>query len=236
MKGAVKIYVLVLVSLFFQVLNAQEEINSEPFVLGGAINFSMQNNSTSSSTFTTIPGLPAFVSGSVENRQSTNFAFTPYFGKEINRHLLVGVELKFTTRKYRSTVMINILDGYDIERVISQTGGGFFVRYLLNPENKLNVYLQPYAKYGVYVEDRVNIANGGFTVIETNTNYIDLGINGGALYNISDKIRAVLKVGGLNYINGKRKIQTAQTSEQKFSLLGTNLNIASVFFGVEFKF
>ena len=69
---------------------------------------------------------------------------------------------------------------------------------------------------------------------EIKSNYIDLGLGIGVLYNINDRMRATLRTGSINYVNGKWEIVDTGKSKN-FSSFGTNLNLATIFFGFEIK-
>lgn len=229
-----KIYVIALFFLVFQITKAQEETINNSFVLGGALNLGIQKNAFP------IPvgassGLPFFVIGN--DTKNTNFSILPYFGKEVNKHLLVGFELNFRTGKYIDRIVTGEIVN---TKIAKQIGGGFFMRYLLNPEKRFIFYLQPYSEYSFFKEENTSfrlVMIGSPSIPGENTientrkiNFVELGIKTGMIYNINNKVRAVLRIGGLQYVNGKID------GDKKYNSFDTNFNTSSVFFGFELKF
>ena len=65
-------------------------------------------------------------------------------------------------------------------------------------------------------------------------NHIDVGIRTGLLYDINQKIRAILRLGYINYVNGSWKIIGEDTST-KFDAFNTNIRLSSISLGLEIK-
>jgi hypothetical protein len=61
-----------------------------------------------------------------------------------------------------------------------------------------------------------------------------LGAGLGLLYNINNRIRATLRTGGLNYVNGKWEIKVTDT-KKNFSSFGTNISLSTIHFGFEIR-
>ncbi len=62
--------------------------------------------------------------------------------------------------------------------------------------------------------------------------YFEASVGLGVLYNFTNRARAIIRVGGLYYINGNSKLQD---NNNNFSSFGTNLNLETILFGLEFK-
>ncbi len=216
-----------------QLILAQEEVSTHSYVLGGSFNFLVQNNTYPLSSLSLNSGIGGIYSNSTNDTKNTTFAITPYIAKDINAHWLLGLQLDYRVGNYIAEDLIRFSQPelYDLERSSNQIGIGLFSRYTLNPTQEFNLYLQPYFEYNSLNEEEFED-----TVLtqEEKASFIELGIGLGVLYNVNDRMRATLRMGGLNYINGKWEIVNTDT-EKDFSSFGTNLNLATIFFGFEIK-
>lgn len=232
-----KIGTVILILSICRILSAQQstEDSKRPMVLGGSVNFLIQNN--------TFPlGLPfirtasgGVYSNSVNDRKYTTFSILPYIGKTLNPQWLIGLELDYRKETYASEEEVIILSQprlINYTRNSHQTGLGLFARYTLMPAQPFNIFIQPAINYyrGKEIQKTSGEVDG-----EERTTYINIGLTAGLLYNISQSIRATLRFGGLNYINGHWK-QLDTGKEKDFSSLGLNFNLSTVYFGLEMKF
>ena len=109
--------------------------------------------------------------------------------------------------------------------------------------------MQPYLKYvniNTKASDFINNANltyaGPEYISEIKWNSFEVGVGLGAMYCFNDRIRATLTIGGIRYERGIEKRSVVNGSsipefeeKESFSSFGTNINAASVFFGIEFR-
>ncbi|MFT5166169.1 MAG: opacity protein-like surface antigen [Saprospiraceae bacterium] len=232
MKLIKLVLILVMVSLF-QIMNAQDESSANPIVIGGSLNFLTQNNTYPFSSLTINSGIGGIYSNSTNQTKNFTFSISPYIGKELNQNWLLGIELDYRIGNYKAedTFVFGQLNTVDFERKSNQIGIGIIIRYILNPEDQFNFYLQPYVEYNILNEEESQDSN---VTQEEKANYIELGIGGGILYNINDTWRATIRIGGLNYVNGSWEIVDTDTGND-FSSFGTNLNFSSIRFGIEMK-
>ncbi len=228
-----KISLTLILTLLFFGTQAQEETIANQFVLGGSLNFVSQKNSVP------LVGLPVggnfgvIFSDNLNDTKNTVFSFSPYFGKEINANWLFGLQLDYRLNNYTAEDAFNFSGGdpIDFNRKSNNFGFGLFGRYTLNPAQRFQFYLQPFAGYNLLSE---NTKNNDILVQEQTANHFEAGVGLGILYNINSKFRATLRTGGLNYINGKWKVKDTPI-DKGFSSFGLNLNLTSVFIGVEMK-
>jgi len=142
--------------------------------------------------------------------------------------------LLFQLRNYEATNVISFigeLDTIDFKRDANDVGFGLFARYSFMPENKFDFFLEPYAQYFIvnekeYIDDELNS--------EEKANYIAVGSDLGVIYNLNDRWRAILRIGGLRYINGSWETD-GTTEGNDFSSFGLNVSLASLGLGVEVK-
>ena len=212
-----------------QAVNAQETEIGNKVILGGSINFLTQNNTYPISSLSINSGIGGIYSNSTDDTRNTTFAITPYFGKEINPKLFVGLQLDYRIGRYKAE--FGQINSINFERNSNQVGIEIFTRHILNPNNKFGFFLQPFMVYNLLSGEETQDSK---VTREEIANYFEVGAGLGMLYNFNSKIRATLRAGGLNYINGKWKIKdTDQT--KNFSSFGTNLNLSTIYFGIELR-
>jgi hypothetical protein len=228
-----KLILTALVVSILQVVNAQETEIENNIILGGSINFLMQNNTYPFSSLFINSGIGGIYSNSTNDTKNTTFAITPFFGKEINPKLFIGLQFDYRIGRYKvgDSFVFGQPNSIDFERNSNQFGIGLFARHVLNPNSKFSFFIQPYLEYNLLNEEEIQDSN--VTQAEK-ANYFEVGAGLGILYNINSKIRATLRTGGLNYINGKWEIKDTDT-EKVFNSFGTNLNLSSIFFGFEIR-
>ncbi|MBK8347036.1 MAG: hypothetical protein IPL08_05210 [Saprospiraceae bacterium] len=212
-----------------QAVNAQETEIGNKVILGGSINFLTQNNTYPISSLSINSGIGGIYSNSTDDTRNTTFAITPYFGKEINPKLFVGLQLDYRIGRYKAE--FGQINSINFERNSNQIGIGLFTRHILYPNNKFSFFIQPYLEYNLLNEEEIQNSN---VTQEEKANYFEVGAGLGILYNINSKIRATLRTGGLNYVNGKWEIKDTD-KEKYFSSFGTNLNLSTIFFGFEIR-
>lgn len=227
------IFTMALLVSMFQFTNAQEAVSENKMVLGGSFNFLVQNNAFPLSSFTINSGIGGIYSNTTEDSKNTTFAFTPYLAKELKPQLLVGFQLDYRVANYwaDNTVLIGQPNLGRFERNSNQIGFGLFTRHMLNPEKSFIFFLQPYFDFNFLNEE---VKRGDDLVQKEKANYLELGVGIGLLYNINDRIRAIVRTGGINYVRGNWKIEDTDV-EKDFSSFGTSINLTSVFFGFEVR-
>ena len=185
-----------------------------------------------------IPGNSGIITGSgideVYDTKVNSFTFKPYLMRKVSQKWLIGVYMDFKFEKNMrepiNTSSHNNLVYFPIRREISQYGFGISSRYTLNPTNQLRVFFQPYIGYAFIEIDELSTNENH----KIDGKYFDLGADLGIIYAINEHIRAVFTIGGLNYISGSR--EEVDTPDVDFSSLGFNLDLSTLFFGIEFKF
>lgn len=228
-----KLTLFLLLTSLIQVIHAQEETSQRKFVLGGSINFLIQNNTYPLSSLSINSGIGGIYSNSTNDSKNTSFAVTPYFGFEMNPNTLIGLLLDYRKGSYeaKDIFVFGQPNTTDFERNSNQFGVGMFYRYMFNPEKQFNFFLQPYFEYNSLREEESQNSN---IVQKEKASFIELGVGLGLLYNINDRMRATLRTGGINYVNGKWEIVDTDTKND-FSSFGTNINLSTIFFGFEIK-
>ncbi|HQX45438.1 MAG: hypothetical protein WAT21_04170 [Saprospiraceae bacterium] len=217
--------------IIFQLATAQEIKLENKKLLGGLVNYFTQKNTYPYSNLSINSGLGGIYSNSPNDTKNTTFALTPYFGKEVKQSLIVGLQLDFRIGRYTADdiVLFGQTNPVNFERNSNQIGIGIFTRHILYPNNLLSFYIQPYFNYNLLNEEEVQNSN---ISQEEKVKYFEVGVGLGILYKLNSKIRATLRTGGLNYVNGKWEIKNTE-KENNFSSFGTNINLSTIFFGFE---
>ncbi len=146
--------------------------------------------------------------------------FNPYVGKELNEHWMIGADFLFANS-------LQIRD--NSQSIDSQSsrhlGGGIFARYTVNPSNKLNLFVQPYANY----TNRTQTSNNANSSIPINI--FETGVKLGLLYNINERFRLKMDIGGTHF----RRVSPTN-SISYVNEINTNLGLSNIGFGIEVKF
>jgi len=226
-----KLTLIALLISIFQVANAQEVETRNKLILGGSMNFVIQNNLDLPLVLGTGIIFPYYRSN---DTKSTVFTVSPYFGKEINPRLIVGLQASYSIRNYiiYDARLPDPSNPVDIENNSSQIGIGVFSRHTLNPDNRFNFFIQPYFQYNLLDSKRIE---GTSTAFEEKASYFQIGAGMGILYNINDRFRATLSTGGLSYIYGKSERNGTPNKEKTFSSFRTNINLSTIYFGLELR-
>jgi len=227
-----KLTLIALLISIFQVANAQEVETRNKLILGGSMNFVIQSNLDLPLVLLTGTVFPHYRS---DDTKSTVFTISPYFGKEINPRLIVGLQASYSIRNYiiyDAHLPDPLNSPVDIENNSSQIGIGVFSRHILNPNNRFNFFIQPYFEYNLLNSKRFA---GRFTPYEEKESYFQIGSGMGILYNINDRFRATLTTGGLSYLNGKSERKGTPNKEKAFSSFRTNINLSTIYFGLELR-
>lgn len=224
---------LLFIPIFIGQLTAQEEVTTNRFILGGSINFITQTNTFPFSTLPITSGFGLVFSDNTNNTKNTIFSVSPYVGKGINPNWVVGIGLSYRYNSFiaEDAFSFNQPAPSDLNRKTNDFGFGLFGRYTLNPEQRFNFFLQPYTQYNFLVE---NTKNDNELIQIEKVSYFELGTSLGVLYAINSRFRATLRAGGLNYISGSWKIRDTDI-RRTFNSFGFNLNLSTIFIGIEMK-
>lgn len=218
---------------FPQFLLAQETESSRPWLLGGSFSFSSQNGAIPLSFLELPSGFGGIFSSSSDDIKNSTFRVSPYLGRQMNNHWMAGIDLYYQIRQYRATDVISFPQQttYDYKRNSKQYGISLFARYSFLPDSRFDFFLQPYAQYSFAREETFidEVPDD-----EETANFIQLGSDIGVLYNLNDRWRVILRMGGLRYVTGKGK-NNDTGEENDFSAFGVNMSLESVGIGAELR-
>ena len=230
-----KLILTVLCLSILKVINAQETEMGNKFILGGSMNFLIQNNTYPLSSFPLNSRIGGFYSNGTNDTKYTTLAFSPYFGKEISSNLMIGLQFDYRIENIEQNDVPFFLLGQtvikDTESKSNQLGIGIFTRYIVNPNSQFSFFLQPYVQYSLMNEKR---SEDAAVTQEQKANYIELGVGLGMIYHINKNMRAVLRSGGLSYVTGNWEIKNTDTGKD-FSSFGTNFSLSNIFLGFEIR-
>lgn len=232
-----KLIFTVLCLSILKLINAQETEMGNKFILGGSMNFLIQNNTYPLSSLSLNSRIGGIYSNGTNETKYTTLAFSPYFGKEISQKFMVGLQFDYRiVKNEQDDVQVFVLgqsnpNTIDLKRNSNQIGFGIFTRYLINPSNQFSFFFQPYAEYNLLNEELSEDSN---ITQEEKANFLELGVGLGMTYNINKNVRAVLRSGGLSYVMGNWEIKNTDTAKD-FSSFGTNLSLSNIFLGFEIR-
>lgn len=232
-----KLIFTVLCLSILKVINAQETEMGNKFILGGSMNFLIQNNTYPLSSLSLNSRIGGIYSNGTNETKYTTLAFSPYFGKEISQKFMVGLQFDYRiVKNEQDDVQVFVLgqsnpNTIDLKRNSNQIGFGIFTRYLINPSNQFSFFFQPYAEYNLLNDELSEDSN---ITQEEKANFLELGVGLGMTYNINKNVRAVLRSGGLSYVMGNWEIKNTDTAKD-FSSFGTNFSLSNIFLGFEIR-
>ena len=208
-------------------LSAQEDNTVNKFIVGGTINYYMQQNA--SPYFSTV----SIFSYNANDTKHTSFTFAPYIAKELNSRIQIGLQLEYRvgTFKEENRYISGQANPVDYKRLINNYGIELFSRHNIILSEDINLFLQPLMSYNFLSYDEIQNSN---VTHEQNAHYLEIGLNVGISYYFNDWMGAMVRVGALNYTNGNWSIKYSDT-KKNFSSFGSNLNLSTIFFGIEFR-
>ncbi len=210
------ITLLVLVFAFSMTISAQEEEESSmrsDWFMGGSVSYTNSNNVPivfSSMVFTNLGNLSIV-------------SIDPYIGKKINDYWDLGFGAFYS---YRT----DMNDNQGISSEQTRYSIRLFGRYYINPYQKLQVAIIPSVGFS-----ETDIKNRSFfNDILSNMNSQTAAIGIALYYHLSSKIRLTAFNSGGSYRWGKLDIHAPE--KLNFSEVKFNLNLSSIFLGVEVMF
>ena len=206
---------------------------SNKFILGGSIGFSTQQNGLPFSSVGNSSNVIATYTSPNDESRRTSISFSPYLGREINPKVIWGVNLHLRYNYYgdRDYIFPSEPEPDLFEITTHQFGLGVFMRYTFNPTHKFNLFMQPFIEYNS--SKREQYFKNESTFKET-SQFMNVGLVVGGLYNINEKFRATLRAGILSLLNGTWKEEYINR-EGNFTALSANLNLSSLRFGFEMR-
>lgn len=231
-----KLDTFIILILFTQTLFAQEATQNHNYIAGGTMNFLYQKNAYPLSNIGISTGIGTIYSNTLNDFNNTVFGIQPYVGKVVSPKWTLGLKIDYTIQRYKAFDAVIIVGGsmsgvFDVSQNSNQIGGGLFARYTFNPQQRLNIYLQPAASYNFY-----NLKYGIDNELRTTeqTNYLLVNADVGLLYGITERLNVNLRLGALNFLTGRRKIEDMDVVNS-FSSFNANFRLSNLSFGMEFK-
>lgn len=200
------------------------------FFVGGSINYVSSENISPSIFFNgSIP-----ISGNIiEGSTSTSYSLNPTLGCQLNKHWILGFNFQLTKNKNEIN---NDFNGRQ-EQEITGNSAGIYLRYIFNPEQKIQGYISPYY-LRTNSENKFIIPDFQQEVFISEQSSNNFGINLGAQYSVRNWLRLTTQIGGFHYVTGTTKNPNFNNfgTEIDFKSSGFNFRGSSIFFGIEFMF
>lgn len=205
-----QLLLLLIFIIFSQTTSAQENKNS--IVVGGSLRLLMHRNSNANTNIFN------------ENiRKITLLDISPYLGKAVNQKWLFGLQLNYS---YFKNSQQQTTESKNISNIF---GFSFFGRYIFTPQKRLHLYMKPYFGYNVRKQKSYKNDNLDNTSVSY---FLKTGVDYGLLYNVNNKLNAILRVGGIYFSSGKSK-NSMNDKLVHFNTFVTSFNLSSISFGVE---
>jgi len=231
-----KTFTLLIAFLWCLGLNAQDEKVNNSWVIGGSTSLVIQDNYAPFSAIGTITGVGTIYSGRTEDSKNVAFAINPYIGKQINEKMLIGVDLRMTMNRLDSQELDFFTPGnntlVDIERNTNRFGFGAFARYVFNPQKKLKLFIEPNLSYNLSTEE---IYRDTRLDQRETSNFVSLGVRGGVLYDLNDKIRLTFRQSGISFSKGSWEVENTELKND-FQSFNVGFRLSSFSLGAELKF
>jgi hypothetical protein len=255
-----KILVIISTIVFnASLMTAQEEelwTSSLPNFIGLSASYSTSTNDISPN----IIGGTIIISDSGAETKTTSYSFSASGGVFLNDCVAVGPifsydYIGFNSQSLGLSTTVGLPSSISMnERMDRNLSAGFFMRYIFNPKNRLQAYLQPSLSYVNGQSDVTNISSSLTQASEEKSNAVFANVSCGLTFNVTYNFRLITRLGGLTYENGSRDITSitsgvlitggmpstnmmSQVEETiDFSSFTTNFSIANIQFGAEYLF
>lgn len=216
-----------------QTSKAQENSGANKYILGGGVNFLSQKNAYPLTGTFGPSGLGGVFSGNSDPIQFLTLGISPYFGKSLGEHWVIGLQSSYSYTRFKREVFI-LPSQAEAELVEKSNafGLGIFARYAVNPGDRLQLFAQPSVGYnlltGKVFDENEELVN------EEKADFLRAGAGLGLLFELNDNWRLLINTGVIEYLNGKSEDVDAEES-RSFSSFATSLNLTNIRFGVELK-
>lgn len=203
------------------ILVAQDhQPNPKNWIVGSSFSiFSSQSKTEGETTFLTGPFEPID-----ESAQNFQLAFLPYFGKQVHPNWILGVQLRYIIERF-SGETLNGANGTLFENNLNGNGYGLgiFSRYIFNPNNKFQVFLNPTL---FYQYDLTRQDPNESLVFRLTRNTIQLETNIGVQFQVSNTFRLLMTT-NLFYYNLITSDMTSNSGSRTTELSNSTLTLSS---------
>ncbi|MDA8693102.1 autotransporter outer membrane beta-barrel domain-containing protein [Saprospiraceae bacterium] len=145
-----------------------------------------------------------------------NYSFRPSIGRYLNENIALGLTVGYSFTDF----------GFGGVSDLKQFSAGAFMRYIINPENKLQAYLQPSLEYRRFDALSTTVIANQVIITETDSNAYSAAVDFGLTYDITDRFRLLTRLAGMSYVNNS-------SSSSIFSL---DIDFSNIRFGAEYRF
>jgi hypothetical protein len=216
---------LLLLSVFPLFLAAQEDVKDRSFILGGSLSLS--------SSQTSFVDRPSGITNPSEDNL-TSFAISPYFAKEVNSSVFIGLGLQYLNSNFRQLRTVSSFPtpiNSDAQTRVNSYSVGLFGRYNFTPENRFTPFLQP----GIwYVLETRNVDDQVFGDNLGTSNGIAFTTQAGIAYDFSARFRGLIRFGRLEVSSSKTTYENDDSEFRETNIIAS-LSPSTLSFGVEFR-
>ena len=216
----------------FQLSYSQESEINRNYILGGSISYSNQTNGNSYNLFSNLVGNPIVINN-LNLVKSYSVITNLYFGKMINKHWTLGINtnLSYLNNQYELTIISdNVISTRLRTNSSRQISGGIFARYVFNPDQKVNFFVESSINYSNIFQTSI-LDNDETTKVNSKINSLQCSIPVGIFYNINDRFRVMLRTSAINYTYGY--YAQAESEPKSFNNFNASINLSSFAVGFE---
>ncbi|MEM7572857.1 MAG: hypothetical protein AAF433_08150 [Bacteroidota bacterium] len=171
---------------------------------------------------------------------NSSLAIAPAFLRQISPRWLVGGRLRYArgATERISTLVIPQPPGTTIigqELTFNNLGIGLIARFLVNPDDRLLIFLQPELSYAYGKTEILPITSPG-NASEFFDREVSIGFSPGAKYQLDRRWRVTVGFGFWGYRLQDSKVDRDGEFENIRNSWSANLNMSSLRFGIEYLF
>lgn len=230
-----KKFILLFISFFilFQVRSQAIENNKKRFMGAGLGIYYQKNNIPFEAYNTNTNNVVIYSTNGTSDTKYFNGSIFLSGGKQVEPYSAFGGFISYGWEKnsYEGFVLSPTTSLVLIEETVQNYGIGIFARYILNPENLLQIYLQPSFSYRRNNNTR---EGSGINNTEIRINTLELSAPIGFLYQLNESIRLQMSIGSFYLLFGNWNNLTG--SAETFFAAGTSLQSSSIRIGAEYMF
>lgn len=253
------VLIILIFSCLYVMGQVDTDVSKSNFFVGGSASYATSTDDNTPLLLNTTIVFPP----STEIK-TISYSFRPNVGMQLSNNIALGLRLAYTYSNFNSTTPFVILPTFPSpnegftgflrsDRNTKDYSGSLFLRYTLNPDNKLQFIIEPSINYTKTKVNGVSRSDQMTTILRQDMDGIGVTVLGGLTYEFSERFRLISYIGGISYeignfqetqINssnlldqfGQLITNEVSTLDRNFSSFTTNFRLSNIQVGVEFLF
>lgn len=214
-------------------LQAQEVNHVKTYFTGASFSINYQKNYVPPVAYSPISAIYGTYSNGTSDIRLVSSSIYGILGKQLDAYWAWGgfMNIGFEDNMYRGILIGSSTTISQYQEKVVNFGAGIFSRYIINPENILQAFLQPSLSYR---RNNRTLIRDGVNADEIQVNNFELASRAGFLYLLNESIRLNISIGTFYLLYGHWN--SILGNGDHFFLVGTNINFNSLQFGAEYMF